>query len=126
MMRYESASKLTEGEILGVLNDFPSDEDVVRAVMASIYYHDTKFAGETLFRCLQRASGDLRLGLMRMVHTFMQIHRTAYLADLFLLEMKREDKVPVEALPELTDLLEGVVEFEEMFRGRPPINEGSA
>lgn len=61
-----------------------------------------------------------------MVHTFMQTHRTAYLADLFLLEMKHEDKVPVEALPELTDLLEGVVEFEEMFRGRPPINEGSA
>lgn len=125
MMRYESVSKLTEGEILGMLNGSPSDEDVIRAVMASIYYHDTKFAGETLFRCLQSSSGDLRLGLMRMVHTFMQTHRTAYLAESFLTEMNSEDKVSVENLPELIDLLEGVVEFEEMFRGRPPMSGAS-
>lgn len=125
MMRYESVSKRTKDEILGILNNSAFDEDVIRAVLASIYYHDTEFSGQTLLRALQNAGGDLRLGLMRMVHTFMQIHSTAYLAESFLSETKRENMVSAENLPELTDLLEGVIEFEEMFRGRPPMSEAS-
>lgn len=57
---------------------------------------------------------------MKVVHTFMQIHRTDFLADSYVAEMKKYDEALAPHQFEIEDLVEGVLEFQEMYKGNSP------
>lgn len=118
-MQFEHISPRGKRDIVMTAESSGSDEDILNAVLAAVYYHDTKFSGDLLLKCLSLASGSRRLGLMRIVETFMQMHRTDYLAPMFLAEMQKKDGSVSTINPEIDEIIDAVREFELMFRGNP-------
>lgn len=115
MMKYEEIIHLDKKRIEEMVSG-SCDEDVMVGVLSAIYYYETSFAGETLLKAVQSSNGDLRISLMRLVETFMQMHRTGFLAPSFLEEMSKREGVSEEGRAELAGLMEGVREFAEMFK----------
>lgn len=114
-MKYEKIIHLDKARIEEMVSS-SCDEDILMGVLSAIYYYETIFAGETLLKAIQSSSGYLRTRLMRLVETFMQMHRTGFLAPSFLKEMSKREGVSEEGRAELTGLMEGVREFAEMFK----------
>lgn len=116
MMRYEEINPGDENQVLRKLASANDESSVMSAVLSGVYYGSTVFAGETLLRYLMSARGHHRLGLMRVVHTFMQMHRTDFLADSFVAEMQKYDEILASQQLEIEDLIEGVLEFQDMYK----------
>ncbi|UYG03998.1 hypothetical protein OCT51_01155 [Halomonas sp. LR3S48] len=119
-MRYKEINPGDEDQVLSALASVHDDSTVMNAVLSAVYCCSTAFAGETLLRCLMSARGQHRIGLMRVVHTFMQMHRTDFLADSYVAEMKKYDEALAPHQLEIEDLVEGVLEFQEMYKGNSP------
>jgi len=116
-MQFERISHRSKHDIVAMASSSFNDEDVLNAVLSAIYYHDTIFSGDLLLKCLSSASGLRRLGLMRIIETFMQMHRTAYLAPMFLAEMQKRDDIVSSSRPEVDEIIQAVREYEVMFKG---------
>lgn len=119
-MRYEEVNPGDENQVLRKLASAHDESAVMSAVLSAVYCCSTIFAGETLLRCLMTARGQQRIGLMRVVHTLMQMHRTDFLADSYVAEMKKYDEALTSHRLEVEDLIEGVLEFQEMYKGNSP------
>ncbi|MGR2741096.1 hypothetical protein ACUY1T_21820 [Billgrantia sp. Q4P2] len=119
-MRYEEINPGDESQVLRELASAHDESSVMSAVLSAVYSCSTAFAGETLLRCLMSARGQHRIGLMRVVHTFMQMHRTDFLADSYVAEMRKYDETLASHKLEIEDLVEGVLEFQEMYKGNSP------
>jgi len=95
------------------------DDPLINAILSAVYHSDEALAGEVLLKCLRSANGELRMSFMRVVHTFLQMHRTDFLVASFLEEMEIKGRISKEDASEANDLIEGVREFEEMFSKHP-------
>lgn len=126
MMRYEEITPGDEDKVLRNLVSAHDDSSVMGAALSAVYCCSTAFAGATLLQCLMLAQGQHRIGLIRVVHTFMQMHRTDFLADSFVTEMKKYDEALTAHQFEVEDLIEGVLEFQEMFKGNSPHSPSSS
>lgn len=115
-MKYENPTPCSEDEVRQKIESSNDESVVLGAVMSAVYYCETEFAGEMLLCCLKKFDGETKISLMRMVHTFMQTHRTSFLSTSFLAEMKKPFEESTHQ-SEILDLIDGVVEFSEMFGG---------
>lgn len=116
-MRYHQVEAADQDEIIDAIARDEDDSSVIESVLAAIYYHDTEFAGDVLLTALRTASGSRWLSLARMIETFMQMHRTAYLSHAFLSELRRTD-IPATEPPQISELIDAVLEFGSMFETR--------
>lgn len=119
-MRYVEIQPGDENQVLRELSSALDESAVMSAVLSAVYSCSTEFAGETLLRHLISARGEHKIGLMRVVHTFMQMHRTDFLADSFVAEMMKDDVAIASYQSEVEDIIEGVLEYQEMFKGCSP------
>lgn len=125
-MRYEEINSGNERQVLCKLASVHDESSVMSAVLSAVYYCSTAFAGETLLRCLMSARGEHRIGLMRVVLTFMQLHRTDFFADSFVAEMQKYDEILALHQLEIEDLIEGVLEFQKMYKDHSPSSPPSS
>lgn len=115
-MQYAAAQKLNSQEINDKLSASPTEEETINLILSAVYFCDTPFAGDCLLKTLYKATGSLSLSLMRVTNTYLQMHRTSYNAQLFLVRMKALLSSSSDNKLEILDLIDGVLAFEEKYK----------
>lgn len=110
-MKYEAAEALSEQEIIDRLHQAQDDDEIIRSLVSAVFYTETEFAGRLLLSAFERIDFSSRRILANVVTSFMQMHRTAFLADEFLAELRKSGS-DVEAM---IGSIEEIEEFRSLF-----------
>lgn len=113
-MKYEVAEALSEQQIIERFHQAHNDDEIIRTLLSAVLYTETDFAGRLLLSAFERIDFSSRRYLANVVTSFMQMHRTDFLADEFLAELRKSGS-DVEAM--IGSIAE-IEEFRSMFAGR--------